>query len=399
MRKGYIVLLVALFIFSGCSGGFNAGDDLTGGAGYFRLKIDWPGTAGGDGVRAIPDNFSVISVEVTGLGITSPRTELVSYPEKELIINNLPAGNKVATIKALDSSSSLLSQRKVSFVVYNGTTTDAGDVTLGVAITGTSTNAVFEPSILNIPMNCNVYFQNWLDFSVTVIGMGDNFTLDGAYPDFTGFMVFDGESCFFKGAVWPFLNDFYNFLSINIPPLYEYAFQIEGRGIEDGGFCWNYGITSDLNDNIFVADWYNYRIQQFNVDGQFVTKWGKNFYEGGRFFGPVSVGCDNLGNIYVGDGPGGQPYAVLKYDSNKNLLTMFGRSEPTDEQIIFPWGIVSDNENNIYIVDSYNKVQKRDSNGIFITHWGSLGSANGQFSSPHGIARGISGCFLCKRHE
>src|ERR671939_297509 len=51
-----------------------------------------------------------------------------------------------------------------------------------------------------------------------------------------------------------------------------------------------------------------------------------------------------------------------------------------------PHGIDIDSSGNIYISDSNNFVEKFDSNGKFITKWGSNGTANGQFHDPHGVA-------------
>jgi tripartite motif-containing protein 71 len=40
----------------------------------------------------------------------------------------------------------------------------------------------------------------------------------------------------------------------------------------------------------------------------------------------------------------------------------------------------------VYVVDDSNNIQKFDSNGKFITRWGSYGTGYGQFDGPEGIA-------------
>ena len=41
----------------------------------------------------------------------------------------------------------------------------------------------------------------------------------------------------------------------------------------------------------------------------------------------------------------------------------------------------------MYVADSYNhRIQKFDSDGNFITKWGSKGTGDGEFNTPHGIS-------------
>jgi DNA-binding beta-propeller fold protein YncE len=52
-----------------------------------------------------------------------------------------------------------------------------------------------------------------------------------------------------------------------------------------------------------------------------------------------------------------------------------------------PIGIKTDSSGNVYVGDQGNdRIQKFDSNGKFITKWGSTGSGDGQFQVPIGIA-------------
>jgi DNA-binding beta-propeller fold protein YncE len=57
------------------------------------------------------------------------------------------------------------------------------------------------------------------------------------------------------------------------------------------------------------------------------------------------------------------------------------------KQFSSPNGISVDPAGNVYVVDAGNyRIQKFDSKGIFITKWGTSGTADGQFSSPNGIS-------------
>ncbi|MDQ3718626.1 MAG: 6-bladed beta-propeller, partial [Thermoproteota archaeon] len=51
-----------------------------------------------------------------------------------------------------------------------------------------------------------------------------------------------------------------------------------------------------------------------------------------------------------------------------------------------------DSSDNIFIADRANdRIQVFDNNGNFITKWGSIGSGDGQFNSPVGVAVGADG--------
>jgi uncharacterized protein (TIGR03663 family) len=54
-----------------------------------------------------------------------------------------------------------------------------------------------------------------------------------------------------------------------------------------------------------------------------------------------------------------------------------------------PKGLAIDSQGNVYVADSQNhRIQKFDSEGNFLLAWGSVGSAPGQFSEPWGVAVG-----------
>ena len=39
-------------------------------------------------------------------------------------------------------------------------------------------------------------------------------------------------------------------------------------------YCYKGGIATDTNNNVYVADTFNHRIQKFNSNGQFISAWG-----------------------------------------------------------------------------------------------------------------------------
>jgi DNA-binding beta-propeller fold protein YncE len=53
--------------------------------------------------------------------------------------------------------------------------------------------------------------------------------------------------------------------------------------------------------NILVVDGGNNRIQKFDSNGTFITKWGISGAGDGQFEQPTGIAIDSLGNVYVVD--------------------------------------------------------------------------------------------------
>ncbi|WP_048176966.1 PKD domain-containing protein [Methanosarcina barkeri] len=155
----------------------------------------------------------------------------------------------------------------------------------------------------------------------------------------------------------------------------------EGSG--DGQFSNPYGVVVDSSGNFYVIDTNNQRVQKFNSSGTFVTKWNTSNTDG-DFNNPHGIAADSSGNIYVADTSNNR---IQKFDSSGTFLTKWG-SEGSDEgKFESPQDVAVDSSGNVYVVDANNyRIQKFDSSGEFITSWGSQGSGHGQFEYPHGIA-------------
>ncbi|MDO8715249.1 MAG: peptidoglycan-binding protein [Dehalococcoidales bacterium] len=163
-------------------------------------------------------------------------------------------------------------------------------------------------------------------------------------------------------------------------------------GSNDGQVKEPRGITVDAQGNVYVADTSNHRIQKFDSNGNFVTKWGNTRGSGdGQFSAPVDVAVSAQGNVYVADN---YNYRIQKFDSNGNFLAKWGTQGSGDGQFNSPNGIGVDSGGNVYVADyGNNRIQKFDSNGTFITKWGTQGSGDGQFNSPVDVAVDAQGNF------
>lgn len=96
----------------------------------------------------------------------------------------------------------------------------------------------------------------------------------------------------------------------------------------------------------------------------------------------IAVGPD--GSIYVVDTDN---HCIQKLDSNGNFITKWGSFGWGDGQFYYPNSIALGSDGSVYVADTENhRIQKFDSSGTFVRTWGAEGSGNGQFYQPSGIA-------------
>ncbi len=72
-----------------------------------------------------------------------------------------------------------------------------------------------------------------------------------------------------------------------------------GWGNELGKFADPKGIAVDGDDNVYVADWGNFRVQKFSPSGQLLAVWGGMGQEPGQFKSPQAVAVDAAGTLHV----------------------------------------------------------------------------------------------------
>jgi sugar lactone lactonase YvrE len=175
-------------------------------------------------------------------------------------------------------------------------------------------------------------------------------------------------------------------------------------GDEPGQFDGQNSVAAS-NNSIYVADYYNERMQMFTPEGEFVKMWGGTYGEAdGEFKKPHGVAVDSDGNVYVSERSG---LRIQKFDSEGNFITKWGSEGTGDGQFthlhdiaVGPGGSSdqaspsspsssstnnnqttnSNNNEFVYTTDAENfNVQKFTTDGEFITKWGSEGTSDGQF--------------------
>jgi DNA-binding beta-propeller fold protein YncE len=144
------------------------------------------------------------------------------------------------------------------------------------------------------------------------------------------------------------------------------------------------GLALDRRGNLYVADGENNRIQKVDSQGRLITKWGSRGKQGGKKDGQfdncgfcgVAVGADD--NVYVTDNNNER---VQVFDSNGKFLRTWGKSGNGDGEFYSTFGVATDRQGNVYVGDAVNgRVQKFDRNGKFLMKFGKSGFEAGQFS-------------------
>jgi DNA-binding beta-propeller fold protein YncE len=178
-----------------------------------------------------------------------------------------------------------------------------------------------------------------------------------------------------------------------------YLMKFGSRGNGEGQFNAPWGIAIDrVRGFIYVVDSANFRVQKFDMSGEFIMAWGSFGNGDGQFYFPRGIAVDQSdGSVYVVDMGN---HRIQKFDTSTNvlpqLLTKWGGSAEAGHassplaqeagQLRSPWGIAVDGAGDVYVTDTGNhRVEKFDREGNFISQWGGFGNGDGQFNFPYGI--------------
>ncbi len=132
------------------------------------------------------------------------------------------------------------------------------------------------------------------------------------------------------------------------------------------------GVAVDSSGNIYIADWYNYRIRKVTVSTGIITTVagdGTGGYSGdggaatsAELYYPSSVALDASGNIYIADADN---YRVRKVTASTGIITTVAGDgtagysgdggAATSAELDYPYGVALDASGNLYITDVLNE--------------------------------------------
>ena len=196
-------------------------------------------------------------------------------------------------------------------------------------------------------------------------------------------------------------------------------------GMEMVSFQTPYGLAFDANNHLYVSDHSNHRVQKFNVDGQYLLKFGHQGSGNGQLYYPIGIAVHNDrvyiaecannrisvftldGNFccIIGSGQLGNPYGVTISGNGNLLIANYNNGYITSYtldgtclgnfnkgQISNPVGLTTDKVGFAFATDSkFGCVKAFAQDGTSVHQFGSNGTENGQFSNPYGIAVGPNG--------
>jgi len=176
----------------------------------------------------------------------------------------------------------------------------------------------------------------------------------------------------------------------------------------DGQFRQPTDIAWDSDDNIYVSDGYtNSRVAKFDKNGAWIKSWGSRGPGGAhanenpsQFSTPHNIGIDRQNNLYVAD-RGNRRIQVFDTDGNfkrmihlnvpydKRRHPVLGNPSPNPPDETQPWTICITNGPTQYLFTSDNepgRIYKLTLDGKIVGTFGESGRAAGQFNWIHGIA-------------
>ncbi len=162
----------------------------------------------------------------------------------------------------------------------------------------------------------------------------------------------------------------------------EYLSQFGSSGSEEGQLSEPWGLSIDSEGRFFVTDAGNDRVQVF-AGGEFVDSVAPS-PSGGQVCAPADNAVDSEGNVWVADTENNR---IQEFDPEAEFVRQFGSKGSGAGEFNEPLGVATDSEGHVFVADrGNNRIQKFDSEGKYMSSFGSLGSGNGQLYYPSAIA-------------
>jgi len=137
------------------------------------------------------------------------------------------------------------------------------------------------------------------------------------------------------------------------------------------------------NEQIYIADTNNKRVQIFDYDGNPIKTFGKAGTEPGQFQFPYGLAGDSKGNVYVADLYNG---SVSRFDKDGNFKGLFAEKSASENMFVMPAGIAIKNDR-VYVTDvKLHTLKVFDLNGKLVSEYGKKGTKPGELNAPNAVA-------------
>ena len=136
---------------------------------------------------------------------------------------------------------------------------------------------------------------------------------------------------------------------------------------KDGELNGPMGLTFDGDDNLYIADSYNHRIQVFTRSGAFLRKWGSYGCGDGELNLPWGMAVDAEGCVYVADWGNSR---VQKFSPDGACLAVFGAQGSGEGELNSPSSVAVDKDGDVYVCDwGANRVNIYEPDGEYLMHF------------------------------
>ncbi|HET6423512.1 MAG TPA: 6-bladed beta-propeller [Planctomycetaceae bacterium] len=163
----------------------------------------------------------------------------------------------------------------------------------------------------------------------------------------------------------------------NVPPTVEKTFSLPAEGTKVPA---PRGVTVGPGGEIYVLDNIG-RVLVMDRDGVTKKSWWMPEYSVGK---PERLLVCRNGRLAVADT---HYHRVVIFDTDGNVLLMFGRRGSGPGEFEYPVAIAEDDHDNLYVCEygGNDRVQIFRPDGTYVSAFGSFGAGPGQFQRPSGI--------------
>lgn len=135
-----------------------------------------------------------------------------------------------------------------------------------------------------------------------------------------------------------------------------------------------YSLNSDIHESISNS--------QDSIVVDFMNAWSSSTR-------PWGIAINGSGYVYVSNS---QSHNIRVFNTNGAYITQWGTLGSGNGQFNYPKGIAVNSTGHVYVVDERNhRIQIFTANGTYLQQWGSYGSGDGEFNFPEDIAINSTG--------
>lgn len=145
-----------------------------------------------------------------------------------------------------------------------------------------------------------------------------------------------------------------------------------------------YGVAVSPDGSVYASSETLNKISRYDSNGGLKAQWGGKGSAQGQFNQPLGLAIDKKGNVYVADY---NNHRVQKFNANGIFVMQWTSAANAGDTLAYPYGAAVDKNFNLYVSDTANqRIVKYDNTGKFVKKWGSEGSSSGQFENPRTLA-------------